>query len=234
MYIPRVERRPHLFLSHSSDDGNFALKLADDLTVLEVDIWIDKWEIEGGDSLFEKINEGLDQSKYIALLFSKSFITKKWSSAEVKAAFSKEIDNGQKVIIPLILEKVTMPSLLRDKLYLSFEDDYYGSLTRLAGIIHGISSAEIDRAVRRKQPQSLEEAADMLAYLGKDPYMIIPEDVFLELAATGHAVVEGNRLSFPSDDFLAFDGISARAKEYLNRVQIGIDRINHDGSRIMM
>jgi len=234
MYIPRIERRPHLFLSHSSDNGDFALKLADDLMVLEVDIWIDKWEIEGGDSLFEKISDGIEKSQYIALLFSQSFITKKWSSAEVKAAFSKEVDKGQKVIIPLILEKVDLPALLRDKLYLSFENDYYNSLTRLAGIIHGLSAANIDRAVRKKQPNSLETAVDTLVYAGKDPYMIIPQDVFEELAKSGHADVDGNRLSFRSDDFLAMQGISQRAREYLNRVQIGIDRIERDDSRIMM
>lgn len=234
MYIPRIERRPHLFLSHSSDDGGFALKLADDLNVLEVDIWIDKWEIEGGDSLFEKINEGIEQSKYIALMFSKSFITKKWSSAEVRAAFSKEVSTGHKLIIPIILESVDLPALLRDKLYISFEGNYYESLTRLAGIIHGIPSSEIDRTIRKIQPKSLEDAVETLVYLGKDPYMLIPEDVFTELAKSGYAVVDENRLSFPSDDFLAFDGISARARAYLNRVQIGIDRINRDESRLLL
>ena len=166
------------------------LTVADDLMVLEVDIWIDKWEIEGGDSLFEKINEGIEKSQYIALLFSSSFITKKWSSAEVKAAFSKEVEKGQKVILPLILEKVNLPPLLRDKLYLSFEEDYYNALARLAGVIHGLSSAEIDRAVRKKQPKTLEEAVDTLVYAGKDPYMIIPQDVFEELAESGHADVD--------------------------------------------
>jgi hypothetical protein len=234
MYIPLVERRPHLFLSHSSDNSDFALKLADDLNVLEVDIWIDKWEIEGGDSLFDKINEGIKQSKYIALLFSKSFITKKWSSSEVRAGFSKEMAAGEKTIIPLILEPVELPFLLQDKLYISFEDDYYVSLTRLAGIIHGISTSEISKAVRRMPPKSLEDAVDMLVYLGKDPYMLIPEDVFAELAKTDHALVEGNRLSFPSGDFLALDGISARTKDYLKRVQIGVDRINRDESRMLL
>lgn len=233
MYIPRIERRPHLFLSHSSDDGDFALKLADDLNVLEIDIWIDKWEIEGGDSLFEKINDGIKLSKYIALLFSKSYITKKWSSAEVRAAFSKEVTTGEKLIIPLSLETVDLPPLLQDKLYIPFEDDYYSSLTRLAGIIHGIPGSEIDRAIRKIKPKSIEDAVETLVYLGKDPYMLIPGDVFAELAKSSHAVVEGNRLRFPSDDFLSCGGISARAKDYLNRVQIGIDRLNRDQSRTL-
>lgn len=224
VYIPRVGRRPNLFLSHSSDNGDFALKLADDLTVLEVDVWIDKWEIEGGDSLFDKINEGIEKSQYIALLFSKSFITKKWSSSEVKAAFAREVKLDNKLVIPLVLEKVEIPPLLQDKLYISFETDYYDALARLAGLIHGISAATIDRAVRKMQPKSLEEAVNTLVYAGKDPFMIIPEDVFEELAKSGYATVDENRLSFPANNFLAFDGISDRAKEYLSRVRIGINR----------
>lgn len=224
VYIPRVGRRPHLFLSHSSNNGDFAIKLADDLTVLEVDVWIDKWEIEAGDSLFDKINDGLSKSQYVALLFSESFIEKQWSSAEVRAALSREISQGEKVIIPLILEKVDIPPLLSDKLYISLEENYYEAITRLAGIVHGISAGEIDRAIRKRHPESLDEAVDTLVYAGKDPYMIIPEDVFHELAASGHAIVDGNRLSFPANTFLAFDDISERAQEYLKRVRIGINR----------
>lgn len=224
VYIPTIGRRPDLFLSHSSDDSEFALKLADDLNVCEVDVWIDKWEIEIGDSLFEKISNAISDSRYIAMVFTNSFLKKKWSSAEVKAAFAKEINNEDKVILPLLLEDVERPSLLADKLYISFDGNYYEALTQLAGVVHGLGIETIERAIRKMRPASLEDVVNTLAYSGKDPYMIIPKDVFDEIAASGYADVYENRLRFPFNFHYKLGNVSQRAEDYLNRIQIGTFR----------
>jgi TIR domain len=47
----RARRRPHLFLSHSSKDKEWVHALARDLSVCEIDVWLDEWELVVGDKL---------------------------------------------------------------------------------------------------------------------------------------------------------------------------------------
>jgi hypothetical protein len=51
-----------VFLSHSSADKAFVDRLASDLERINVGAWYDKWEIRVGDSLIEKIQEGIDSN----------------------------------------------------------------------------------------------------------------------------------------------------------------------------
>ena len=56
-FIPSADRKPHIFLSHSSRDKDIVKKLASDLLACEVDVWLDEWEIEVGDNIFKTVNE---------------------------------------------------------------------------------------------------------------------------------------------------------------------------------
>jgi len=220
-YIEEIGRHPNVFLSHSSADKTFVRKLANDLNVCEIDVWLDEWEIQPGDSIFQAINEGIGSSKYVALIISKSFLESKWSTEEVESAFSKQIEQNNKVILPILLEKVEIPYLLKGKLYISFIENYYHSLTALAGLLHGIDSKTISSAIIKKNPQCLEETLDALIYCGLDPYMIIPRDVFDELAKSGCVFVHGDRLSFSNGIFAMLqEPLSERTKDYLRRREI--------------
>jgi hypothetical protein len=224
VFIPEVSRHPDVFLSHSSKDKSFVRKLADDLNVCEVDVWFDEWEIELGDSIVQSISKGLDKSKFVAPIISKSFLDSKWATEEFQSALTRQIETGSKVVLPLLIEKVELPNLLRDKLYLPFYENYYESLNKFAGLIHGLSLKAIMAGIAAINPKSLEDVLDALAYCGKDPYMIIPKDVFDEIAMTGKAEVDGERLRFPSGGIYGFDNLSERARKYITRVRIGISR----------
>ena len=54
-----------IFLSHSHADKDFARRLAMDLKRAGVRIWLDEAELKIGDSLIEKIREGIDQMEYL-------------------------------------------------------------------------------------------------------------------------------------------------------------------------
>jgi hypothetical protein len=50
-----------VFVSHSSVDKPFVERLATDLRIREsIDVWLDKWEIQPGDRIASKIEEGLE------------------------------------------------------------------------------------------------------------------------------------------------------------------------------
>lgn len=111
-----------LFLSHSHEDKSFARKLASDLRKAGHGVWIDEAEINIGDSLIEKIREGLDQVDFVAAVLSTSSINSAWVTRELDIASNREIEEKRVVVLPLLLEQVELPGFLKGKFYGDFTD----------------------------------------------------------------------------------------------------------------
>jgi hypothetical protein len=89
------------FISHASEDKE---EIADDLAIAlskrGIKIWYDKFSLAWGDSLMEKISEGITNSKFGILILSHNFFSKQWTGKEMEALFDREFMGG-KVILPL-------------------------------------------------------------------------------------------------------------------------------------
>jgi len=225
-YIPKANRKPHIFLSHCSVDKKIVRNLADQLLACEVDVWLDEREIETGDSIFYSINDGLENSRYVALVITNAFINSKWVSEEVQSAFERQVGSGEKVVLPLVFENVEIPQMLRNKLHLSFIDNYFHSLTKLAALVHSIDKTNVSYAIEEKNPTSLTETLDTLYYCGFKPYHIIPKTVFDELSTIEGVEVSENKLGFPNlRQILEDETLSGISRSYLAKIWQG-DRSN--------
>jgi hypothetical protein len=90
-----------VFISHAGEDTEaVALPLAKLLGDRGVKVWLDAHELELGDSLRGKIDEGLAQSQWGVVILSPSFFHKRWFQAEVDALVSREL-SGQRVLLPV-------------------------------------------------------------------------------------------------------------------------------------
>jgi hypothetical protein len=98
-----------VFLSHSSNDKPFARRLGNDLRQYGARVWIDEAEINIGDSLIEKISEGISKTDYLLVLLSKYSSISEWVKREVNIALTQEI-NGKKIsVLPCLLEDCELP-----------------------------------------------------------------------------------------------------------------------------
>lgn len=121
-----------IFLSHSHADKPFARRLAADLRAVGHDVWIDEAEIDIGDSLIQKIREGLDSVDYVAAILSANSIESEWVKKELEIASNREIDEKRVVVLPLMVEKVALPGFLKGKFYGDFtEGKKYGEALAL-------------------------------------------------------------------------------------------------------
>lgn len=130
----KQEKYHSLFLSHTGDDKPFVRQLRDDLLAHGVPrVWLDEAEIEIGDSLIEKIDEGMKLSRYIAVVLSTKSIKAPWVKKELDVAMNREIKGGEVVVLPLLYEKCELPGFLKGKLYADFTDPkkYDVMLTKL-------------------------------------------------------------------------------------------------------
>ena len=88
-----------VFISHASEDKDqVAGPLAEKLATLGLRVWLDKNQLKIGDSLRDKIDEGLSQSEYGVIILSPSFFSKRWPKQELDGLMSLESDHEKKIL----------------------------------------------------------------------------------------------------------------------------------------
>lgn len=119
-----------IFLSHNSNDKPFVRKLANDLRRQGFYVWVDEAEIKLGDSLIEKIREGIDKVEFVGVVLSSNSINSEWVKREVDIAMNQEIEGKKVKVLPIMLEIVDPPLFLKGKMYADFttEQNYSNGL----------------------------------------------------------------------------------------------------------
>ena len=91
-----------VFICHASEDKDtVARPLAHALDARGLSVWLDDGEIKLGDSLRQKIDEGLRTSTFGVVILSPSFFTKHWTQWELNGLTDREITSGTKVVLPI-------------------------------------------------------------------------------------------------------------------------------------
>ncbi len=119
-----MSQKRNIFLSHSHKDKHFVRQLAVYLEKADLSCWVDEAELDFGDSIIDRIGQGIYESDLIAAVISKNSVRSAWVQKELQLAMTREI-SGQKIrVLPIIIDSCTelIPYYLRDKLYADFRD----------------------------------------------------------------------------------------------------------------
>ncbi|EEH8291257.1 toll/interleukin-1 receptor domain-containing protein [Salmonella enterica] len=122
-----------VFLSHNHNDKPFVRKLARDLENHGVRYWLDETEMKIGDSLIQKIREGIDGVDYFTVVLSPDSINAPWVVNEPDVAMNYQISGKKIKVLPIMLKECEPPGFLIGKLYADFrnEDNYVKAFKRL-------------------------------------------------------------------------------------------------------
>ena len=120
-----------VFLSHSSKDKPFIRQLAADLTKEGILVWLDEQQINVGDSINEKVSQGLAESDYFIIAMSDNSIQSEWVKRELNSALINEIESKKVRILPIKLSDCEFPQLIKDKKYADFTQSYKNGLAEL-------------------------------------------------------------------------------------------------------
>jgi len=142
-----------IFLSHNREDKEFVRQLAEDLRRAGITAWLDEAEIEPGDSIIDKIEEGLHGSKYLAIILSPTSVNSSWVKRELRTVLHQQITLGNKTVIPLLYKKCEIPQFLIDILYVDFTDtkNYSFALRQLLHTLDPSFSAPVFVSSRELQ-----------------------------------------------------------------------------------
>jgi formylglycine-generating enzyme required for sulfatase activity len=112
-----------VFISYSHADGQFVDRLADKLKAVGVGVWIDKWEIQVGDSITGKVNEAIEASDFLVAVLSRASVKSKWVKEELNTALIRNIEGKNAFILPVLIEECKIPEMLRHRRYADFAAD---------------------------------------------------------------------------------------------------------------
>jgi len=102
-----------VFICHASEDKIAVAKpLTEALRSAGLRVWLDEEEISLRDSLTDKINEGLANSRYGVAILSPDFLAKEWPRRELGALLSIERQHGKRVL--LVLHNLEFESILSE------------------------------------------------------------------------------------------------------------------------
>jgi hypothetical protein len=124
-------QQPRLFLSHSSADKVFVRRLKNDLEAANLNVWLDETEIKVGDSIPQKVSEGLTDADYLVIVLSENSVKSKWVLAELDNALMAQYADRGVVVLPVKIDDCETPPLLKGRVYADFRSDYDKGLLRL-------------------------------------------------------------------------------------------------------
>ena len=136
---PSIASTLSAFLCHATEDKNVAERLAKDLIAQGIDTFYDDWDIRGGDSLRQRIDDSIRSCTHFIPLLTPTSLQKPWVNAEIDAGLLEKLD-GNCILIPIRLgvDPEEVPPLLRG-LYAPSFDDYSTGVQRLVEDMYGVS-----------------------------------------------------------------------------------------------
>jgi TIR domain len=114
-----------LFLSHAGEDLTWTEQLAKRLRGEGIRVWFDRWQLEAGDKLGPRIDDGIRRSRRMAVVWTKSYFRpdKQWTQAETWSRQQADVLGRQRLLLPILREDCEIPALLADLLHIDFRSD---------------------------------------------------------------------------------------------------------------
>jgi TIR domain len=194
---------PGVFLAHATDDNDrFARGLAYALNDRGLHVWFDEWELAIGDSIVDRIfEEGVPNADAMVVVVSEASVKSRWVHEEMNAGFVRKIE-GRFKLLPVIIDDVDVPGVLKTTFYRRVEDLQNTDLV----------ADEIVRAVlgQRDRP----DPGELPAYARAIPIVGLDRVDTVVLRAAGDLAVETNQTLLDTREVLgrvAPDGVSEDA-----------------------
>jgi hypothetical protein len=107
-----------VFVSHSSEDSQFANLVVKSLRSPDLKPWIDSDQIIAGEDILERLGQGLQTMDVLVFLISETALESRWIDLEVKGAVQREIEEKRAMVLPFIIDgtsRTRLPWFLRHR-----------------------------------------------------------------------------------------------------------------------
>jgi len=119
-----------IFVAHSSKDSGVSKRITESLKQRGLEVWYDEWEIKVGDSITQKISDGLEQGDFLVVVLSRNSVVSRWVQKELSAALQMGM-----FVLPVRINGCKIPVFLRDIRYADFRKGFRQGLDELLDAI---------------------------------------------------------------------------------------------------
>ncbi len=149
----KVKTRPHVFISHASQNLNIAQKVEAALDAAGFDPWLDRSDIRIGVLLGKELQQAIKASRAVVLVWSKAASASRWVATEVLTAFHLD-----RFIIPCVLSATELPQFLSRSVYLDLRKGQRDALERLGDQVKRVPRSHNEfSGVTSYQPEELRK-----------------------------------------------------------------------------
>ncbi|WP_017548204.1 toll/interleukin-1 receptor domain-containing protein [Salinicoccus carnicancri] len=101
--IDHSKQKPFdVFISHATDDkDDFVTKLTEGLKDEGIRLWYDSDEIGWGQSIRQRIDRGLTNSRFFIVVLSTSYINSHWTNYELDGILQRVAGSGENILLPI-------------------------------------------------------------------------------------------------------------------------------------
>jgi len=131
-------------LSHSSRDKPLVRRIAAELLLECVPVWLDQWEIGVGDPLDKNLAEAVQRADYLALCISHSAVKSGWVDRELNMALVCERQLGRVFVLPIRLDDTDVPLQVADRLYADFAATSFSAGVRQ--LVNRVRAHRVDKS----------------------------------------------------------------------------------------
>lgn len=134
-----------IFISHSHKDKEFVDKLGVKLAVERIPVFVDRWEMNVGDSITQKIEQAITDSSFLLVVLSKNSVKSDWCKREITSGLVLELEKRRVVVLPVIIEDCEIPLFLKDKFYADCREDFDYGFSQIQTLIAKFGNDVIGR-----------------------------------------------------------------------------------------
>jgi len=116
------------------------------LKTRNVDAWLDQYEIRGGESILEAIENAISHIDTFLVVLSSNSLKSQWVRHELQM-ISHQVITAERTMIPLLIERCELPLFLRTRKFIDFTKDYELALRELISSIEHWQLAKKDEVL---------------------------------------------------------------------------------------
>lgn len=162
--VRTTEPKPRqVFMSYAAADKAVARIVAEALQNAGLNVKINAWALEPGDSIAQRVQQAVLSSDILVVLLSPRAVASSWVQTEFNAAISRELRDRAITVIPALIEDCDIPPSLARWTYVDLRRDIPGAVLRLINQIRAAPEVDFSRLDSKTFERMVE---DLLAKLG--------------------------------------------------------------------
>lgn len=137
-----------ILISYTHLDKDQATIIADKLKTIGHDVTLDPYNIKHGDNLIKKISRTIKSTDALILLLSRNSEQSKWVMHEFSAIAFNDLTGKEQRIIPVLIDKVAIPSYLSQYMYIDLFSDLEHGIRKLIEYFENDSSEATQQSAK--------------------------------------------------------------------------------------